>query len=79
MADTPDRIPDLRVIDHGDYYEFCEWESGIYQVADAMKGLEDKPIVFSIDVLNENAMKFYRALLSKGKIRMKSIICEVVK
>lgn len=69
----------MTVIDHGDFYEFAAWEGDIYKVYDALKGLEDKPIRFDIDVLNEDAMKFYRELISKGKIRMKSIVCEVVR
>lgn len=69
----------MKVIDHGDFYEFCEWEGDIYKVYDALNGLEDKPVRFQLDPNNEDAGKFYRSLMEKGKIRMKSIIFEVVR
>lgn len=69
----------MKVIDHGPFYEFCEWEGDIYKVYDAMKGLEKKPIRFQLDPKNVEASEFYRSLLEKGKIRMTSIVFEVVR
>ena len=69
----------MKVIDHGPAYELCEWEGDIYKVYDALKGLEDKPLFFTLDPENVNASKFYKRLLELGKIKMKHVVFEVVK
>lgn len=69
----------MRVIEHEECYELCDWGGDVHEACDTLKGLKGKPIRFTLDPANVEASKFYRKLLELGKVRLHRFVFEVVK
>jgi hypothetical protein len=71
----------LKPIDHGTHYELCGLDSPgeLFDLSDALKDMEDKPIFFTLDWENKEPLSFYRKLIETGRIELVRLVFRKVK
>lgn len=64
------------ITDKGEFYEVSHLkdQEGLQTVIDRLPDLQDKPIYFTVDFDNDQAIPFYTLLIERGSIEMTHVV-----